>query len=270
MEKSEIISSGLLEMYVFDAASPEEIIQVEKWRKEYPEINTEIITIEMAMESYAMANAAIPSASVKNKIFESLKTYPSVASASPKNLSAVKTEYNQHSSAQVVSVSPFGRIAAAAAILLLLVSNVFYYNKYKNVDLKYQEGQEQLASMNTHLTEMNSDMNIVHSKYSKPVALDGLEAAPDAAAKIFWMKNTGEVYVDPVNMPMAPAGKQYQLWAFVDGKPVDAGMITSKDGRNYKIQKMKTFGKAEAFAITLETTGGHPQPKGEIYVMGKI
>ena len=78
-------------MYVFDAASPEEIIQIEKWRKEYPEINTEVITIEMAMESYAMANAVIPSSSVKNKIFESLKTYPSVSSAAAKNLSAVKT-----------------------------------------------------------------------------------------------------------------------------------------------------------------------------------
>ena len=84
------------------------------------------------------------------------------------------------------------------------------------------------------------------------------------------MKNTGEVYVDPTNMPTAPAGKQYQLWAFVDGKPVDAGMITSKDGKKYKIQKMKTFGKAQAFAITLETEGGNPQPKGSVYVLGKI
>ncbi len=69
---------------------------------------------------------------------------------------------------------------------------------------------------------------------------------------------------------MAPAGKQYQLWAIVDGKPVDGGMITSKDGKNYNIQKMKTFGRAEAFAITLETAGGNPQPKGTMYVMGKI
>ena len=270
MEKSEIISSGLLEMYVLGAASPEEIIQVEKSRKDSPEINTEIITIEMAMESYAMAYAVVPPASVKEKIFASLQTQPFLVSHVQPNLSTLKSQQNKHSSAKVVSFSPFGKIAAAAAILLLLVSNVFFYNKYNNVDLKYQEGQEQLASMNTHLTEMSKDMNIVQSKYSKPVALDGLKASPDAAAKIFWMKNTGEVYVDPANMPMAPAGKQYQLWAFVDGKPVDAGMITSKDGRNYKIQKMKTFGKAEAFAITLETTGGHPQPKGEIYVMGKI
>ena len=270
MEKTEIISSGLLEMYVTGAASSEEIIEVEKWRREYPEINTELINIENAMESYAMANAAIPSPSVKDKIFASLKTQQSTFTASAQSdLSAAKSYYNQQSTAKVVSFS-FGKIAAAAAILLLLVSNVFYYNKYKNADIKSQESEAQLASMNTHLREMNSDMGIVQSKYSKPIALDGMEAAPDAAAKIFWMKNTGEVYVDPANMPMAPSGKQYQLWAFVDGKPIDAGMITSKDGKKYTIQKMKTFGKAQAFAITLEAEGGHPQPEGKIYVMGKI
>ena len=255
MEKEDIISSGILEAYVMGISSPEEIDQLQTLRIQHPELNAEIARIEEAMESYAMANGIAPAPGIKDKIFSSL------------NLSeAAQTQ----SSAKIVSFSPLSRIAAAAAILLLLVSNVFYYNKYKNVDSKYQEGQEQLASMNTHLTEMNRDMNIVQSKYSKPVALDGLEAAPDAAAKIFWMKNTGEVYVDPGNMPMAPTGKQYQLWAIVDGKPVDGGMITSKDGKKYSIQKMKTFGKAQAFEITLESEGGNPEPKGTMYIMGKI
>jgi anti-sigma-K factor RskA len=98
-----------------------------------------------------------------------------------------------------------------------------------------------------------------------------LEAAPDAAAKIFWMENTGEVYIDPSNLPQTPNGMQYQLWAIVDGKPVDGGMIlTSKKGDKYRIQKMKTFGKAEAFAVTLETQAGNTTPKGPMFVMGKM
>src|SRR6185436_617185 len=103
---------------------------------------------------------------------------------------------------------------------------------------------------------MDEGMQVVQSKYSIPVALKGMEASPGAAAKIFWMQNTGEVFIDPSNLPEAPAGKQYQLWGIVDGKPVDGGMIlTSSKDKKYRIQKMKTFGKAEAFAITLETEG---------------
>ncbi len=255
MQKEDIISSGILEAYVIGISSPEEIDQVDKLRTQYPELNTEISRIEEAMESYAIVNGIVPAPGIKNKIFSSL------------NLS--ETEQIKYP-AKIVSFSPLNRIAAAAAILLLLVSNVFYYNKYKNADLKYREGQEQLASMNMHLTEMNRDMNIVQSKYSKPVALDGLEAAPDAAAKIFWMKNTGEVYVDPGNMPMAPADKQYQLWAIVDGKPVDAGVFEMGNDSSF-LQKMKTVNGAQAFAVTLEKKGGSLSPTmTAMYLMGNV
>ena len=262
MEKQEIISSGLLEMYVIGATSFEENAQIEILRSQHSDINEEISNIENAFETYAFANAVAPATSVKDKLFSSLNF-----SNQPVNTNESVTP------AKVVSMSPLRNIAAAAAVLLLIgssVLNFFYYNKYKDVNEKYDESQQQIASLNQHLAEVDKDMSIVQSRYSEPVSLKGQEASPDAGAKIFWMKNTGEVYVDPSNMPIAPSGKQYQLWAFVDGKPVDAGMITSKDGKKYKIQKMKTFGKAQAFAITLETEGGNPQPKGSVYVLGKI
>ena len=263
MEKQEIISSGLLEMYVMGATSSEETIQVEEWRTIYFEVEEEIIKIEKSFEAYAFANAVTPSASVKSQIFNSLN--------STENLNTINTSFNEP--AKVISIAPWKNIAAAASVILLVGSAIFnfvFYNKYKDVTEKYNEGQQQIASLNEHLTDVDKEMGIVQSKYSEPVSLKGLEAAPDAAAKIFWMKNTGEVYVDPSNLPMAPSGKQYQLWGIVDGKPVDGGMITSKDGKKYSIQKMKTFGKAQAFAITLETEGGNPQPKGTMYVMGEI
>ena len=263
MEKQEIISSGLLEMYVVGATSPEETAQIEQLRSYDADINEEIINIEKAMEAYAFANAVTPSSSVKTELFSSLN----FTNKTTNNIEVAPTP------AKVVTMSPLRNIAAAAAVLLLIgssVLNFFYYNKYKDVNEKYAESQQQIASLNKHLTEVDKDMSIVQSKYSEPVSLKGLEAAPDAAAKIFWMKNTGEVYVDPSNMPIAPAGKQYQLWAIVDGKPVDAGMITSKDGKKYSIQKMKSFGKAQAFAITLETEGGNKTPKGTMFVMGEI
>jgi anti-sigma-K factor RskA len=262
VEKQEIISSGLLEMYVIGATSSEESAQIEQLRIQHADFNEEIINIEKAFEAYAFANAVSPSSSLKNQLFSSLN----FTNQSLNTNDSVRP-------AKVVSMSPLLNIAAAAAVLLLIgssVLNFFYYNKYKDVNDKYDESQQQIASLNQHLTEVDKDMSIVQSRYSEPVSLKGQEASPDAGAKIFWMKNTGEVYVDPTNMPIAPVGKQYQLWAFVDGKPVDAGMITSKDGKKYKIQKMKTFGKAQAFAITLETEGGNPQPKGSVYVLGKI
>jgi anti-sigma-K factor RskA len=65
---------------------------------------------------------------------------------------------------------------------------------------------------------------------------------------------------------------QYQLWAIVDGKPFDAGLLieTKTADNKYNIQKMKSFGKAEAFAITLEKKGGSATPSmDKMYVISK-
>jgi hypothetical protein len=60
------------------------------------------------------------------------------------------------------------------------------------------------------------------------------------------------VYLSSVKLPVAPEGKQYQLWAIVDGKPVDAGLLDNPE----TFEKMKSLGNAQAFAISLEAKGG--------------
>jgi anti-sigma-K factor RskA len=266
VEAQEIISSGLLELYAAGLTSKEESAQIEQWIKQYPEVATELVGIQLGIEEYAFANAVKPDDSVKQKILSRINADEGA------KIVAIKGESKMY---KVVGNVSYWKWAAAASILLLLASlalNVMFYGKYDTANKDLLQTQEQLADATQSNSLMKQDMSVVQSKYSEPVALHGMGAAPDAAAKIFWMKNTGEVYVDPSNLPNVAQGKQFQLWAIVDGKPVDAGMIlTSKKGDKYRIQKMKTFGKAEAFAITIEKEGGSPTPTmDQMVVMGKM
>lgn len=265
MEIKDIISSGLLELYVLGMATEQETAQVTAWIHQYPEIAAEVAAIESGMQHYANANAISPNAGLKEKVFAAINN-TSTITGSP---------------AKVIPIGSSWKYAAAAAIILLLGSLIFnfiYFNKYTEANKSYEaavveknNALGQLASLEQTKNEMENNWKIVQSKYSQPVSLNGMEKTPDAAAKIFWMKNTGEVYIDPANLPEPPAGMQYQFWGIVDGKPVDGGMIVyTKNGKKYNIQKMKTFGKAEAFAVTLETEGGHTQPEGQMFVMGKM
>ena len=69
-------------------------------------------------------------------------------------------------------------------------------------------------------------------------------------------------------MPAAPQGMQYQLWAIVDGKPVDAGVF---DVATSGLLKMKTLDGAVAFAVTIEPRGGRPSPTLEtMQVIGNV
>lgn len=263
MNAQEIISSGILELYCTGLTSAAETAEVQQWAKQYPEVAAEIAAIQAGLEGYAQSHAITPSASVKEKIFTEINK----KMTSP----VVNMEKSGNGAAKVFPLKNYWKMAAAVSVILLAgstVLNVVFYNKFNNTSRDLENTQQALARETQHSRGMEVDMGVIQSKYSEPVKLNGLEAAPDAVAKIFWMKNTGEVFIDPSNLPDAPKGMQYQLWAIVDGKPVDAGMIKSENKSH--IQKMKSFGRAEAFAVTLETEGGNPAPKGSMYVMGKI
>jgi anti-sigma-K factor RskA len=237
---NDIISSGLLELYAVGLASPKETAQVEEWIRLYPEVATEFEKIKSVSIDLGKANAFIPDNEVKGQLFaklDSMEQAPVVSIAMP------EIKYNGR----------WKSVTVAAAIALLIGSAVMNISLYRsNKDMRFA-------------------MNIIQSKYSQPILLHGMNIAPDASAKVFWMKNTGDVYIDGSNLPALPPGKQYQFWATVNGKIIDGGMIsTLNTGNKTRIQKMKSFDKAEAFDITIEKEGGSPTPtKDQMIVMGK-
>lgn len=277
MELKDIISSGLLELYITGLTSEEETLQVDQWAEQYPEVKNEIAELQNIMETYALAEAIRPDDTLKEKILSKIQPDEAVkdkifSRIQQKPFSVIKTPEKSESAA-VYSPPSYFKWAVAASIALLigsLILNYYFYNNYQNTSKDLQIVQQQLQKQQQLADAMNKDMDVMTDKYAQPVVLNGTEKSPDALAKIFWMKNSGDVYVDPTNLPQTPAGMQYQLWAIVDGKPVDAGMISTKKGI-YHIQKMKSFGKAQAFAITMEKNGGSPTPTmDQMIVQAKI
>ncbi len=259
MNEQEIISSGVLELYAAGIATDAERQQVETWCQQYPKVAAELRAIELGLENYAQANAMTPDESVKKRLFEQINT----STAAP----VVNINTAQAKTANI------WKWAAAATAALLIGSAVLNYSLYKKSETavaKLAEAQQQITVASSSVEEMKADMDIVRNKYSRSVSLTGQPQMPDATAKIFWITNTGDVMVDASNLPDAPAGKQYQFWAIVDGKPVDGGLIiTNQKGKKFRMQKMKSFGRAEAFAISLEKEGGNLTPT-EVVSMGKI
>ena len=267
MEAQDIISSGLLELYVVGASSPEESRDVESWVKQYPEVATELAYIQEGIEAYAQTHAIAPQSSVKEKVFIRINASSSTAPVVPMKGKNADT-------AKVYSISPAWKYAAAASIILLigsLILNYTYYNKYNAANNDLQTAQTELQQQKEVAQSMKGDMDKMGNKNAMPVSLKGMPDVPDAAARIYWMQDTHEVYVDPSNLPEAPNGMQYQFWGIVDGVPVSGGMInTLKDGRKVHLQQMKSFGKAQAFAVSLEKAGPEMAAPTKVYVMGKI
>lgn len=268
MEINDIISSGLLELYAAGIASEQEAAQVQQWVAQYPAVAEELDQIVAGLDMYASLTAIKPNAAVKEKVFARINDQEQARVIA---LPAAKENDNF----KTVAISSAWKNAAAAAVVLLIGSaafNIVQFNSNNKIGKELEQQKEMVSNLQEQRKEMNDNWQIVQSKYSQPVTVNGLDVSPDAQAKVFWMKNTGDVYVDPSNLPEAPEGKQYELWAIVDGAPVNAGIIiTTKKGVSYNIQKMKSFGKVQAFAVSMENLSTKPAEKpGVVMAVGKM
>jgi len=181
----------------------------------------------------------------------------------------------------LIQRSGFPRFVAAASLVLLLGSillNLYLLSQYKHSIAQYKEllvSQEELTnanqSMNTKLESFEAAISLIKDRRMAIVKMPGVPTspAPSSMATVYWNTNSKEVYVLVNQLPKPETGKQYQLWAIVDGKPVDAGVFDLAEGP--QLMKLKTIPNAQAFAITLEKQGGSETPTmTAIFVMGKV
>jgi hypothetical protein len=157
--------------------------------------------------------------------------------------------------------------------------NYYYYSQYKVFSSKYDQlvqEQGRMASSNqglqTKLEEYESTLGLIKDPAMTIVKMPSIpnSPGPNSLTTVYWNTKTHDVYLLVNNLPFPAAGKQYQLWALVNGKPVDAGIFEiNQDSIN--LVKMKNIPQAQAFAITLENRGGSPTPTmSAMYVLGKV
>jgi anti-sigma-K factor RskA len=104
----------------------------------------------------------------------------------------------------------------------------------------------------------------------KAVSLTGSELAKRAAGLLLYDSRTQKVWFYSVNLPECPAGTTYQLWAIHD-KPVSIGTFQMDTGEtaHLLVKKVPRFMDAKTFAVSLEPSGGRPQPTGPMYLLSR-
>jgi len=104
----------------------------------------------------------------------------------------------------------------------------------------------------------------------KAVTLTGSEMAKRAAGFLLYDSRTQKAWLYSVNLPECPAGTTYQLWAIHD-KPMSIGTFQMDTGEtaHLLVKKVPSFTNAKTFAVSLEPSGGRPQPTGPIYLLSR-
>ena len=262
------IQSGIIESYVLGLASAEEVTEVETLRLQHPEIEQAIDDFSILIEEQVFANPIAPPLELKGKIMDAIKEEKEQTPVIP---------ISQNSNSTGAKRFDWKMLAAASVILFIASAalNFYLYNQYNQKNTAYQAlltERNTLQANNqiyqTRLNEWKTAAEVLADPAMVRVKMPGIKGKEQNQATVFWNAKNKEVYLMPDKLPHPVAGKQFQLWALVDGKPVDAGIL---DISCTGVCRMKNIPKAQAFAITLENEGGSPTPTMEaMYVMGKV
>ncbi len=268
MKVEEYIASGILESYVLGGLNPIEIQEVERMIAEYPEIKKELLSLQGTLESYAESFAMKPRAELKNKILSSIP-YQTLVVEEPK-----------------VNRIHYYKYATAASVALMIICGglaALYWSKWQSAEQRLTVLEQESSSYANQINKTNfkidqlaenlslakENLKLVKDTSVVKVIMKGVGVSPSSLSMVFWNKSTNEVFIDPGNLPEAPQGMQYQLWAIADGQPLDAGVFEMD--LNQGLQKVNSIKSAEAYAVTLEKIGGSKVPTlSAMYVFGKV
>ena len=102
------------------------------------------------------------------------------------------------------------------------------------------------------------------------IDLSGQPSAPQATARALWSRNRGMVFT-ATNLPLAPAGRAYQVWVVTADAPVSAGLLTLDSSGRAAVffSTPADIAPPVAIAVTLEPAGGVTAPTGDRYLVGR-
>jgi len=267
----EYISSGILEAYIFDELSESDRAEVRSMAEKYPEVKLALEEAEETFLAFTAKGTIEPPAKAKSNLFAEL---------------GIEENADNHSTTEVKSLPiekkssgfyPYLSAAASLVAIIGIVLTLYYRNQWLASESRISELITQNQTMaqqynvvKNQAEQYASNLEVLRKPGLETVELKGLDIAPDANAVVHWNKKSSEVFLNAKKMPSNPNDLQYQLWAIVDGKPVDMG-IFDVVGDMTSLIKMKNIENASAFAVTLEPRGGSVNPTMEqMYVIGQI
>ncbi|MGF1922927.1 MAG: anti-sigma factor [Bacteroidia bacterium] len=270
------IESGILELYVLGQLSAVECVEVEDMANKHPEVKAEILSIELAMENYALQNSIEPSEATAEKLFTKIGiTETKQVITEPK----IVPLFDDVVDGKVKKL----RYALVACSILLAISLGALFSAHKELkDANFQittlsSDKDKFASMASKLEFENAGMEnriaMTETDEWTTVKLAGVQNAPKAKMLVYWNKNNKNILINyaAMDLPKTDQSHEYQLWALVDGKPVSLGVFASNESAKEAVIQMQTIEKAQAFAVTIEPTGGSVNPTMEkMVVMGAI
>jgi len=236
------LESGLLERYLVGDTSSSENYKVEAYISDYPEVKAEYVLLQDNLEILAKSNAIEPPKHLLDTILAELEETPVIALQQNKK------------------PIPWFGIAASVAALIFGAMSFFLYSQNQSLLDKNTLANNQINELRLDAAQTNSDLADVTKKYDM---LNNPETNKYILRGNMRAKNLKTVaYINPVDklsmidvvaLPQLPEEQTYQLWAEVNDKMINLGIL---DESNRNLIPVPYLEDALSYSITIEPKDG--------------
>jgi len=240
----DFLNSGLLEKYVSGETSVAENKTVETYIAQYPSIQEEYEILQDQLELTARAQAINPSSKVLDAVMQAVDESKVVP------LHQKKTRLPHWLS-----------IAASIAAVAFALTSYVLYNKNQILVDENNTIADEIFDLRNDIDNNNELLNDVMKKLGKldnpetqKYLIKGNERAKDLKAVAYINAEEKSSLIDIVSLPELSDEQCYQMWAQIQDKMVNLGILDSAD-RNLKA--VPYIEDALSLSITIEPKGGN-------------
>lgn len=299
MDTEIYISSGILELYCAGALSEAEMREVERMASQFAAVKKEIQAIELALWSFNEHIFAGPHDQLKTELIAGIKLNSSntiiektheaaLNNAVEPEVNIVETPIVLPAAKEIIpeqAIQSTGSkkkkisIGIFLVIILPVILAFGAFGLWNNWDALLKEltaakklaanAEKSRAQIDSNLKATSQTLDTLRNPDLVKITLSGMKFSPAAKAVIYWNKNTNQILLDPVLIPLEDKDHCYQLWAMNKGETLSLGTFSATN-KNKQMLPMKAIGKSSVFLISLEPKNGSAIPNiAQLCLMSK-
>lgn len=233
------LDTDLLEKYLLGTTTQEESMQVERYIAMYPEVRKTYDELQENLETFAKLYALKTPEGLKDRILSRIK-------------------------AQNTGRRKFQRYAIAASIAALLFagSSYFFWNQNQNLQDENVIVNNKIKTLEEDMKEQLEDVRnqfiVLNNPQTKKYTVNGNKKAKELKAVAYINPVKKLSFINVRSLPNLPDNQCYQMWAEVNGKMVNLGVIKNVDDKD-RLRPLPYAENAIGY-ITIEPQGGNDTP----------
>jgi Anti-sigma-K factor rskA, C-terminal len=237
------LESGLLDKYLIGATTASETVEVESYIAKYSEVKEEYDILQEHLELVSKAQAIRPPSYTLDVILDAINEKP-VVQLHPTR----KTPF-------------WFSIAASIAALVFAGASYIFYNQNQKLLNENNTIADEIFDLRDDINNNNDKLDNVMRQFMKlnnpeteKYVLRGNERAKDLKTVAYINPIEKSSLIDVVSLPELSEEQCYQMWAQLQGKMVNLGILDISD---HKLKSVPYIEDALSLNITIEPKGGN-------------